>query len=414
MRRAKNRKGIFVVLFGILFMSLMAAAAMSIDFARVWAMRNELQTSADAAALAGAVQLSTPGKNTDPEVQAEAYRVGLANLAMGVVPGIDNVTLGKWDDLATPQTFTTGVPPFNAVSVTVSHSTRGLIMGALGVTAPTVHAKAIAWTDAPISNANCIRPWAIPYEVLMGKINPLRTDDISISGSPYTRENLTRPFDQTRDLAILRSADPSLRTFSLKLGQNDNNKTTVEDGTIVNGQPGNFQAVVLPKIWDFTTQSPTIPKPNGGGSEYADAIMGKNCYKLSVGDSLATESGNMVGKTVNATDMQNNQTAPYGVCTSIVNDKSSPLNGNCNNAQGGVGVPIKAAFYYCPSACGGKSTVAVKLLGSFTLKKIYPNGDTGNTPAWDKSQIVGTFDPIDDSGPVGGSASLLYKIILVK
>jgi len=54
MRRAKNRKGIFVVLFGILFMSLMAAAAMSIDFARVWAMRNELQTSADAAAATGA------------------------------------------------------------------------------------------------------------------------------------------------------------------------------------------------------------------------------------------------------------------------------------------------------------------------------------------------------------------------
>jgi Flp pilus assembly protein TadG len=57
MRRAKNRKGIFVVLFGILFMSLMGAAAISIDFARIWAMRNELQTTADAAALAGAVQI---------------------------------------------------------------------------------------------------------------------------------------------------------------------------------------------------------------------------------------------------------------------------------------------------------------------------------------------------------------------
>jgi hypothetical protein len=60
----------------------------------------------------------------------------------------------------------------------------------------------------------------------------------------------------------------------------------------------------------------------------------------------------------------------------------------------------------------------VQLLGSFTLKKIYPDNDPGggpnNTPRWDMSQIVGTFNPFDDSGPVGGSASLLKKVILVK
>jgi hypothetical protein len=414
MRRARERKGIFVVLFGILFVSLMAAAAISIDFARIWAMRNELQTAADAAALAGAVQLNIPGKSSSSEVDSASRRFGTINSAMGVAPVVEEVTLGRWDDFATPPAFTAVGPPYDAVRVVVNHATSGLIMGALRIAAPTVHARAIAWSEAPITTANCIRPWAIPYEVLMGKLNPLRVDDPSISGNPYSRANLTRPFDQAKDLPILKSADPSLRTFSLKLGQNDNNKTTVDDGTIVNGQPGNFQAVVLPKIWDFKTQSPTIPKPNGGGSEYADAIMGKNCYSLAVGDSLATESGNMVGKTVNAADMQNNQTAPYGVCTSIVDNKTSPLNGNCNNAEGGVGVKIKAAFYYCPSACGGKSTVAIKLLGSFTLKKIYPNGDTGNTPAWDKSQIVGTFDPIDDSGPVGGTSTTLYKVILVK
>ena len=53
MRRLKNRKGVFVVLFGLLFMVLMGAAAMSIDLSRIWTMRNELQTAADAGALAG-------------------------------------------------------------------------------------------------------------------------------------------------------------------------------------------------------------------------------------------------------------------------------------------------------------------------------------------------------------------------
>src|ERR1044071_8451474 len=34
-------RGVFVVLFGILFMTLMGAAAISVDFARIWTMRNE-------------------------------------------------------------------------------------------------------------------------------------------------------------------------------------------------------------------------------------------------------------------------------------------------------------------------------------------------------------------------------------
>jgi hypothetical protein len=63
MRRFRNRKGVFVVLFGILFTVLMAAGAIAIDFSRIWAMRNELQTAADAAALSGAVQLNKPPKN---------------------------------------------------------------------------------------------------------------------------------------------------------------------------------------------------------------------------------------------------------------------------------------------------------------------------------------------------------------
>jgi Flp pilus assembly protein TadG len=403
-----------VVLFGIMFMTLMAAAAMSIDFARIWVMRNELQTTADAAALAGAVQIGITGANTPPEIDAAVNDWAARNKAMGVNSAVDQIQQGTWADDGVG--FTDGASPTNAVRVVVSHSTNGLIMKAFGIAAPTVHANAIAWADAPISSTNCIRPWAIPYEVLMGRINPLRTDDNSISGDPYSRANLTRPFDQTLDLAILKNASPSLRSFSLKLGQNDNNKqAVVDEGGIVNGQPGNFQAVVLPKSWDFATQTETDPKPSGGGAQYADAIMGKYCYNLAVGDSLLTEGGNMAGKTVNAADKQNNQTAPFGICESIVDDKNSSANGDCMNAQGTVGIAgIKTAFYFCPTACGGKSTVAVKLLGSMTLKKIYPNGDTGNTPAWDKAQIVGTFDPVDDSGPVGGTSTTLRKVILVK
>jgi hypothetical protein len=56
--------------------------------------------------------------------------------------------------------------------------------------------------------------------------------------------------------------------------------------------------------------------------------------------------------------------------------------------------------------------VGVTLLGSFTLEKIYPNSDPQKT--WDKSQIVGVFNPVSDIGPIGGTATTLRRVILVK
>jgi len=415
MRRFRNRSGVFVVLFGILFAALMGAAAMAIDFSRIWAMRNELQTSADAAALAGAVQPSTT-ENSYPEVDSATRYFAAANRAMGAPVNIDMVHTGQWNDALAPNGYIDGAVPPNAVKVTVSHSTSGLIMSALGIAAPNVHATAIAWADAPISTTNCIRPWAIPYEVLMGRVNPLRTDDPSISGDPFSRANLTRPFDSAKDMAALRNGGASNLRFTLKLGQNSNANTgSIDNGTLVNGQPGNFQAVALPKYWDFATQSLANPGPNRGGSAYADAIAGKNCYKLAIGDSLMTETGNKVGPTVAAADKSDPQTAPYGVCDSIIDNKQDPVNnGKCMNAASptGYGVEIKAAFYFCASSCQGRSTVGVNLLGSFTLEKIYPNGDPAKT--WDKSQIVGVFNPVSDVGPIGGTATTLRRVILVQ
>jgi len=56
----------------------------------------------------------------------------------------------------------------------------------------------------------------------------------------------------------------------------------------------------------------------------------------------------------------------------------------------------------------------VNLLGSFTLERIYPNSDTGNNPQWDKSQIVGVFNPVSDIGPIGGTATTIRRVILVQ
>ena len=175
---------------------------------------------------------------------------------------------------------------------------------------------------------------------------------------------------------------------------------------------------MLPKWWDFESQDYTDPPPQRGGNAYRDAIAGANCYGIGVGDSLMTETGNKTQLTIDAADKSNPQTAPWGICESIVDASQGqtvgPNHGDCLNENGTAGVEIKTAFFFCPSSCQGRSLVQVQLLGSFTLEKIYPDNDPGQNPQFDKSQIVGTFNPVSDIGPVGGYSTTLRRVILVK
>src|SRR5687768_6446138 len=118
-KRLRNRRGIFVVLFGILFMTRMGAAAMAIDMSRIWTMRDELQTAAEAGALAGAVQ------HVDTHTAAHAEdtaRVFIAlTTAMQDAITVDSVHTGHSDDLA--PTFTMNGSPTNATHTVLSHNT---------------------------------------------------------------------------------------------------------------------------------------------------------------------------------------------------------------------------------------------------------------------------------------------------
>jgi len=418
MRRVNNRRGVFVVLFGIMFVSLMGAAALSIDFARIWAMRNELQTSADAAALAGAVQITRIPDNEDDDIDAATRALAAANLAMGAAVVVDSVYIGNWTDTPaagsdnwTPLCVMVSgtcapygsppspVPPKNAVRAVVSHATSNLIMGALGIAAPVVHARATAWADAPVPTSSCIKPWSIPYAVLMSKLN-------QHFGVADSYESLTRPFDMETDMEALRTMDPAELTFTLKQGAQGSNDP-YPDGTTA---PGNFQRVQLPKyksVDDWNIPGTEWPDGNSNGTaDYADAISGSVCHTLEIGDSLATLPGNAPEPTLD-------NIVP-SVCASIVDNNGGSDNGNCINAQGGVGVDIKAAFHQCIANCNGMNFVEVKMLGSFTLMKVFPNRETGPDPDWERGTIQGIFKPITANGPVGPGPTLFTRIILVK
>ena len=135
----KARRGAVIVMLGIMIVTLVGISAISIDFSRLWSLRNELQTSADAAAHAGAVQLSPPNNAWLTDSVARAF--ASANLAMAGSVTVDSVELGDWDDIG--KTFTPAAPHTDAVRVVVSRQSSGLIMSILGVLPPRLKARAI-------------------------------------------------------------------------------------------------------------------------------------------------------------------------------------------------------------------------------------------------------------------------------
>jgi type II secretory pathway pseudopilin PulG len=410
----KARRGAVVVMLGIMMVALVSVTAVSIDFSRLWALRNELQTSADAAAHAGAVQLNPPNNAGLTDSVARVF--ASANFAMAGPVTIDSVELGDWDDAAKTFTPLPGAAVTDAVNVVVSRQSTGLIMALLGVNAPRLKARAIGWADAPVnSSSDCMKPVAVPFTQLMYRINQYR----GIANTPDTA-GLYRPFDQVADMAALSAMDTTQRKFSLKVGS----------GPVVDtlGQmSGNYQAVKLGKAWAFSIQADTTPGPDQrGANAYKEHMSGQTCHKLAVGDSLEVQTGNMVGPTICGAwpgAQGCGGTLGPGICSVIRGDKADPLNtpqsstsfGNCEDAAGSAGIDIKAAFYKCSTGCNGAGRVEVSLLGSFTLKKVFPDKSKGGAyTTFDQAEIVGIFKPTSDPGSVGPGATTLVTPIIVK
>jgi hypothetical protein len=400
-------------MLGIMMVAIVAISAIAIDFSRLWALRNELQTAADAAALAGVIQLIPPNNPASAASQAHTY--ANRNKAMQDTVRVDSIELGDWDDAA--RTFTPGAATTDAVHVVVGRQMTGLIMGIVGVPLPRLRARATGWANAPLITSNgCFAPWAIPYVRLMERINTYR-------GFPNTPTNLTRWFDPDSDMVALQNMSDTARTFTLKMGDSVINNAVPDSAAM----PSNYNAMVLPKYWDAATQTHTSSvDPNWNTYKdhtwYMKNLSGENCMSVSVGDSLMTKPGNMVGPTLAALDKSGylaGQTgqpnpSPYGVCESIVDNRALTTNGDCMNSSGGVGVDLMAAFYLCEFGCTDRTVVGVKLLGSFTLRKIYPNNDNQTPVRWARSQVVGVFKPVQSTGVVGGGSSTLYRPILVR
>lgn len=374
MLRLRNRRGAIAIFTVLLFLALITSAAVVVDIARMQYMRNELQTAADAAALAGAVQLLRTPK-TDAVAKAQLFGQSNALMNTSVTVNDTDVVYGNWD--RTARTFTpNGNDPFtaDAIQVTVRATSSYLIANALGWGTKPVAARSVAWAGPSVSRATCMKPWALWYGLLMQRIN-------AYEGTSTDPTRAMTP----EDLQALREMSDAQRTFTLFLGNS-------QQGQVLNS--GNYYAVDLPPV---RYADGTAGNPLTGGSPYSDALAGvdKNgnpiCYSVGVGDVLQTEPGAMLGPT--------KQGVVPAICATLSGTTCLDANGNSPI--------IKSAFWTQTASKGnGKFDVTVQIVGSFALK----NFDNRN------ASITGVFQPIQDNGQIANenTTTTLQRIILVK
>lgn len=379
----RARRGAVAILTVLLFLALLGIGTVVVDFARMELMRNQLQTAADAAALAGAVQLTRTPK-TDYLAQAKA--VGQENPLFDtkvVVPD-EAVELGMWDPAQRVFEENGNNPATaNAVRVTLRDTSNYLMANHLGWARVPVTARSVAWAGPSVGKTDCMKPWALWYGLLKTKID-------TYLNRPVAPDDPLQP----GDVDALRQMSEAERTFTLFLGNNKSNPDAVID-------PGNFYAVDLPPV---TYADGTSGDAQAGGYDYKYALAGMDangnpiCYSVGVGDVLQTETGGMLGPTrQGVTGQGGGLPSGGGICTT--------MSGNLCLGPDGNSPVIKSAFWtHSTTKDAGKFLVTVNIIGSFALKE------------WDNknASITGVFLPLADNGPVGGKTTTLVNIILVQ
>ncbi len=116
----RDNKGVSLILFAIALIVICGFAALAIDIGHLYHVKDQLQVAADAAALAGAGEL-TGGSDATKTANAKlaAARLAKKNTADQlpvILTTSTDVEVGNWDNTKTPN-FKAGRTPLNAVRV---------------------------------------------------------------------------------------------------------------------------------------------------------------------------------------------------------------------------------------------------------------------------------------------------------
>lgn len=358
--RLRDQTGAAIVTLMVMLVALFGLMAVAIDITRLLSTRAELQTAVDAAALAGAVELARGGGDDARTLATNYAALNFAeNDPVALAP--EDIVLGTWD--APTRTFNPlpGAAGADAIHVRTRKQVSNWVAWLLNIVDASPGAEAIAWAAAPVAETSCVKPWAIPEE-LMDYDNNGEIDDWEA------------------DQAVQEE-----REFNLKAASGGAGDTLASSGI-----PSFFYPVVLPPLWDDSRHEYNNLSGLTGAANYRSNIADCHPNPVGVGDSLLVEPGNMPGPTIQGA---------RDLCDRIVDTW-------CYGADGSLGVPLIAAFWDSEEDPIGRTTVRVARLGSFRLVRAYPEGSHG--------VIVGRFEGMIATGGVGTVSTTIQRPILVR
>jgi hypothetical protein len=286
----RRRRGAVLVITAAAMAGLMVITAFAVDLSRLYVLRAELQTAADAAALAGAIRL-----NGDwAQAEASARGVALANASPTDSFKIDEVRFGIWKP--EDRTFHAGakLDTADAAQVIVSRTTTYLFGRLISDGPIRITARATAWAGAPAARADCVKPWFILHHDFMKAIS-----------APH--EDLTN--DHMRKL---RDTASNKRKLTLRLKHAASNPKP--DTT---------------KAYFYGMELPAGQAPKNGPT-FRENVTG--CNTMEQGWIARTEKGNKAA--------HDSWEGLQELCRPLA------LNGDCYNAVTGViGVPITVSIF---------------------------------------------------------------------
>ncbi len=209
-RRRREPRGAVLPFVCILLTVLIGSAALAVDMGRLYLIAAEVQSEADAAALAAASASQLTPNNDSQNGPARAQQYAARNRAAGQA---GNVATGDvvpllYDPATRTSTVSSYYGTVNAVQVTARARPTYVFAGALHLTPPTVSRTGTAWI-ANVNGAACVRPVAPSftrmYEVAKG-----------LTTRPYSSQNTYAPdFTQQEVVAFSPAAGASAvsRTF---------------------------------------------------------------------------------------------------------------------------------------------------------------------------------------------------------
>jgi len=356
MRRTGTRGQVLLVFLGAL-LALLGVAALGIDVGYLYTVRHELQRCTDAGALAGASAFLSGGwsdsaTRTVADGRARAFaakdKVAAAILSAGsevavAFPAQDRVRVDA----------TRNVPLFFA----------RLFLGPT----KTVTAYSIAEASVVDTNVRGLKPWGIPFPW-----EDTNGNDLFDPGETVHRDCPEGVPDPSRYFC------PGTRVI-LKIGTPHNSPKNPSGLPSLQQEPGHFFAL------DFDAS---------GAAGYREGIEGESAYPVSLGDSIALETGNMVGPTVQGTRtlLDGDPNSQWNEAAALPeSDRFHSDDGSWMNSPRVIRIPV-----YDPEAAliNGKTNMVVAGFAGFWIESIEHHQGT----------VVGRYIPNRAFGQAGPAA----------